>query len=162
MLGIWVALLLAASVYDLRERRLPNGLLLAAALLALGFQGARLWGSPAILAFMSAPAGPRLWASVPSPGLCLASAVVFLAAASALELACRRRNISLMGLGDIKLLACLTAAAGPLAGLVGGLLGCGAGGMAALLGKKTHFAAGPWICAGCLLLWWWLAREGFA
>lgn len=160
MWGIWAALLVAASLSDLRWRRLPNGLLLASGLLALGFQGARLWGDPLALAVASAPLEPDHWGALPHPAICIGFALAFLGAASTLELACRRRNISLMGLGDIKLLACLTAAAGPLAGLLGGLLGCGVGGMAALLGRKTHFAAGPWICAGCGLVWWWATKAG--
>ena len=160
MWGIWAALLVAASLNDLRWRRLPNGLLVASGVLALGFQGARMWGDPLVLAVASAPLGPALWGVLPHPAVCTGSALVFLGAASALELACRHRNISLMGLGDIKLLACLAAAAGPLVGFLGGLLGCGAGGMVALIGKKTHFAAGPWICAGCGLVWWWATEAG--
>ncbi len=116
MWGIWAALLVAASLNDLRWRRLPNGLLVASGVLALGFQGARMWGDPLVLAVASAPLGPALWGVLPHPAVCTGSALVFLGAASALELACRHRNISLMGLGDIKLLACLTAAAGPLVG----------------------------------------------
>ena len=160
MWGIWAALLVAASLCDLRHRRLPNGLLLSASLVALGFQGARLYGSPLSLAMASAPLTSGIWATVPPPAVCLASALVFLAAAAALELACRRRGVSLMGLGDIKLLACLAAGAGPLVGIGGGLLGCGLGGIVALLGRNTHFAAGPWICGGCALLWWWVSRVG--
>lgn len=161
MWGIWVALIAAASLCDLLWRRLPNALLVAAGLVALGFQGARLWGTPAALAQASAPLAPDIWSVLPPSALCAGSAAVFLGAASALELICRKAaSTSLMGMGDIKLLACLTVAAGPLIGLMGGLLGCGVGGVVALLSRKTQFAAGPWIFGGCLLLWWWAMRQG--
>lgn len=127
--GLYVTLLCATSVWDLRHRRIPNGL--CAALFVLGM-----------------PGSSGVWFSV---GGIVTASLPFLAAALL-------RPGSIGG-GDWKLMAAagvLLGAQGTLMALGIGFLLAGCSGVIRhALGRNGRFPIGPYLCVGIIgaVLW---------
>ena len=144
ILSCIIAFLLAKC--DLQTRQIPN--YLVALLAVVNFAVA--------LCQAVAPAyGPMVsWPfTIPTPawpfGLCI-NAFIFLVAVSIIvQLVSNRFHISLIGMGDIKLMAawmCLC----DVNALLAGIIGLGIGGLVAAVMRKSTFAAALWISAGVL------------
>ncbi len=128
-------LLVAISLVDYRERRIPNALVLALL----------LWAVVQVI-----------WLGQPAA----VNAALGLAAAGGLFLLLAIIQRGAMGLGDVKLAAVLGAVLGFPLILMGLLYGILAGGVAALVllatrraGRKDAMAYGPYLALGAWLVW---------
>ena len=138
-----------ASAVDAKRRVLPNKLLGAMCISAIGCLLVRTLGSPWLDAF------PWLWflsRCLPKPSTCVYLAIFLSTALFLIEGACRALTHQAgIGFGDIKLLGCWTLALGGWT-LIALLIACFAGALWGLLHHERTFPLGPFITLAALAL----------
>lgn len=143
-----IAFSLAASLIDLRERRIPNWICICIAAFGCVFQLVRLSSFFAPKIFAQLSYFPLLWRIsflLPSSLACLGTAFVCLAIGTVFELLVRKLSGSAgFGFGDIKYLSAWACILGWLV-LPALALACAMGAAWALCAHERTFAFGPWL-----------------